>query len=55
MKTCLFPQVVRVGTMGRTVQSCAPAGRGGSATQLLGGVSVPLAGWDSPASKVTLQ
>ncbi|KAI3353794.1 hypothetical protein L3Q82_005018 [Scortum barcoo] len=44
-------QVVRVGTMGRTVQSCAPVGREGSATQPPGGVSVPPVRWDSPASK----
>lgn len=54
MKTCLFPQVVWVGTTGRTVQSSAPVGREGSATQLLGGASVPLVGWDSPANKVTM-
>lgn len=40
--------------MGRTVLSCAPVGKEGSATRQLGGVSVPLVGWDSPANKVTL-
>lgn len=54
MKTCLFPQVVRVGTMGRTVLSCAPVGKEVSATQQLGSVSALLVGWDSPANKVCL-
>lgn len=49
----LFLQVVRVGTMGRTVLSCAPVGKEGSAIQQLGNASVLLAGWDSPANKVT--
>lgn len=38
----LFPQVVRVGTMGRTVLSCAPVGKEGNAIPQLGSVFVPL-------------
>ena len=53
MNTFLFPQAVQAGIMGRTVLRCAPVGKEGSATQLLESVSVPLVGWDSPASKVT--
>lgn len=52
MKTCLFLQVVWADTTGRTVLSCAPVERGASATQQLGSVTVPLAGWVSPANKV---
>ena len=53
MKTCLFLQVVWVDSTGRTALNCAPVGKEGSATQLLGSASVPLVGWDSPANKVT--
>lgn len=54
MKTCSSLQVVWVDSMGRTALNCAPVGKEGSATQLLGSASVPLVGWDSPANKVTL-
>lgn len=40
--------------MGRTVLSCAPVGKAGSATQQPGSVSVLQVGWDSPANEVTL-
>lgn len=38
--------------MGRTAPNCAPVGKEGSAIQQLGGVCVPLGGWDSHANKV---
>ncbi|KAF7656494.1 hypothetical protein LDENG_00040190 [Lucifuga dentata] len=47
-------QVVPLGTMGRTVLSCAPVGKEASVTQPVGGVSVFLVGWDSPANKHVL-
>ena len=45
-------QVVLRDTLERTVPCGAPAGRGDSATQLLGGVSAALAEWATCAIKV---
>lgn len=41
-----------MGTLGKTVQSCAPVGKEANATKQLGSVSAPLVRWDSPAKKV---